>query len=104
MVLIGDMRARIDTYSTLELIEDLRSELRNHPAALAQIFPERVSKFNHRRFSLFWGRNSYYVSGLKKKFNNPNFRIPYETLMKLRRQIKYKLSVNTQNGIKRITP
>jgi hypothetical protein len=49
------------TYSTLEFIEELTSELRRQPETLAKYFPNRVLKYTNWDLSLLWGRNIQYI-------------------------------------------
>ena len=55
------------TYSTLELIEDLREKLRHYPEELAFIFPNRVKKYSYKDLSLFWTDYEYFIKNLKRR-------------------------------------
>jgi len=60
-------------YSVLDLIEDLREELRTHSEILAQIFPDRIQSFSDQNLSKFWrGSNFRYIARVKNKITNPN--------------------------------
>ena len=64
---------RMIKYSALDLIEDLREELRTHSEILAQIFPNRIQSFSDRELSRFWrGSNFRYIAKVKNKITNPN--------------------------------
>jgi len=81
----------LDTYTTLELIEDLREDLRNYPEILVQIFKERVKRYSHQKLSLLWhnGKNRGYVSNQLWKFKkNRVFTITNEDLIKLEDNLK----------------
>lgn len=61
------------TYSTLDLIEDLRKELQSHSEKLAQIFPDRVRGYSDRDLSKLWrGSNFRYIARAKNKITNQN--------------------------------
>lgn len=91
-----------DSYSTIDLIADLRSELRNFPRALAQIFPERVENFSQIMLSEFWGHRSNYVSNQKTLLNNDsNYKISDRALNDLIYKIT-KLSIGSKNGDQKV--
>lgn len=59
-------------YSTLDLIEDLRKDLRTHSEILAQIFPVRIQSFSDRDLSRFWRSSNFrYIARVKNKITNP---------------------------------
>ena len=58
-------------YTTIELIEDLREELRRHSELLAQMFPERVNRYTDRDLSRLWrGSNYQYIHRIKSKIQS----------------------------------
>jgi len=57
---------RGQSYSTLELIEDLMSELQKQPEDLAKISPERLYHFSESDFSQFWRGNNKFIDSVKQ--------------------------------------
>ena len=60
----------VSKYTTLELINDLKTELQRFPEELALLFPERVEKFKHRHLSIFWKKSQGYISKVISKIEN----------------------------------
>ncbi len=92
-----------NSYSTLDLIDDLCKELSNYPGFLGQIFPERLSKFGQNQLSFLWGMNPAYVNGLVRNFKaNPEFRVTGASLQKLKNNIISKFATSTRYGATKI--
>ena len=86
------------TYSTLELIEDLREKLRHYPEELAFIFPNRVKKYSYKDLSLFWTDYEYFIKNLKRR--RAGYKIESEMLDLLRRKLTNRFQENSNRCLK----
>jgi len=78
-------------YTTLELIEDLFSEIQKLSEKLAIIFPERLDGYKLTFLSRLWGFSDSYIAMLLYGFRkNPNKKIADEKLDQLEKIIKEK--------------
>ncbi len=80
------------SYSTCELIEDLRKELKLHSEILADLFPARVKCYKDYWLSELWGYSKKYVFTLKDSLKkNPNKQI--YALQKLEKKLEEELDI-----------
>jgi len=87
-----------ETYSSLELINDLRQEIRQFSEELAQIFPNRLytdtrNQFSHIALSKYWGEQSLFIQRtfLYHAKNDPNGRSKDEYLSGLDSKLEERL-------------
>jgi hypothetical protein len=98
----GGLSAK-DSYSAIDFLDDLSSELRNFPGALAQIFPERLARYSQRMLSIFWERNVDFVGGLKNDLKkDPSFKISDKALNDLKDKIITKIATNSKSGNRKV--
>jgi hypothetical protein len=61
------------TYSTLELIEDIKRDIQLLSEDLSVLYTSRSERFKLTDLSVYWGRSSGYIANLKYIYNkNPN--------------------------------
>lgn len=63
---------KLNSYNTLQFIEDLLIELQENPELLSDIFPERLKRFSDRTLSRFWNHHERFIDKLKLKINKFN--------------------------------
>lgn len=92
----NELDEKLLNYTTLELIEDLRKELQLNAEELAQVFPERIRKYNDRDLSMLWrGASFTYIARIKGRITNPSdnaFKPDYRFNIKTIELLKEKLS------------
>ncbi len=86
------------SYSTKDLIEDLRNEIQQLSEELAQIFPNRLvqkrgNAYSHTLLSRFWWTSDSYVSAyiIQKAKNDSDFIIKEKALLRLQEKLEEKL-------------
>ncbi|NVM43776.1 MAG: zinc-ribbon domain-containing protein [Candidatus Lokiarchaeota archaeon] len=96
--------SKLNTYTTKDLIEDLRNEIQQLSEELALIFPERLvtkhgNKYSDQTLSKIWGRNEKYVSSyvIKRTKEDPNFTIKEKDLILLKENIEKKLGMKARS-------
>ena len=92
-----DKTSTSDTYSTLELIEDLRYEFQLLSEELSLIFPERLvqkrgNAYSNRFLSQLWGLSINYINALVYKIKQgSDFVISKEALLQLQERLEERL-------------
>ena len=92
-----DKISTLDTYTTLELIEDLRYEIQLLSEELSLLFPERLvqkrgNAYSHRLLSQLWGMSNNYINALVFKIKKgSNFVISNEALLQLQDKLEERM-------------
>ncbi|TKJ27070.1 MAG: hypothetical protein CEE42_03135 [Promethearchaeota archaeon Loki_b31] len=99
--------SKSDTYSTKDLIKDLRNEIQILSEELAQMFPNRLlskrgNAFGHTFLSRFWGHNQDYVSLylLKKVTLDLDYVIKEKALLQLQEKFEERLGAKALGCIR----
>ena len=93
---------KIKKNPTLELIENLINETQTYSEKLAELFPDRINRYNLTDLSILWGYSSGYISNILYLYNkNPEtFQVDEKKLKILLFNIKDKFGTKANNCIK----
>lgn len=91
--IVNQEKSEPQSYTTLELIDDLKSEIQVLSEYLATLFPDRINRFKLTDLSDYWVYSSGYIANLKYlyKKNPNNFHVEQSKLLELENNIKEKL-------------
>ncbi|TFG11037.1 MAG: hypothetical protein EU535_07840 [Promethearchaeota archaeon] len=87
---------------TLELIENIINEIQTYSERLAELFPDRINRYNLTDLSILWGYSSGYISNMLYlyKKNPERFQADEEKLKNLIFNIKDTFGTKAKNCIK----
>ncbi len=91
-------------YTTLSLIEDIKKVLKKYPEELLKIFPNRIKRYHGTDLCELWGKSQWYIKGLRRQLrNDSNFKISYNSLDDLEKNLISELGVKATGSIRLIS-